>query len=349
MKTTCFTLTRTVLVAGFALGAGSIASAQFNSPAYVQTAPAPAPVAVQVATPEMQSFALNFLAGKPLQSKTGQDVGTITDFLIDPQTGAVHFAVVPSGAGSGGETFRLVPIGALDITNTNAWRVKIGETQWGRVGTLVDQRLQGRIALNDELRERLGREFEMTGTPSDNVAEFVRASLLRGQPVRTASAQLGTVDDVLIDVRHKTAAVVLAPVAAPGVAAQKFLVPFDQLQLGTGPQAVIMTTLAPTVFQQVQAQPAPAYAPTGYTGYGNAPFTQAAAPASGQPVSAAASAVQQALARDQAAAGVQVVPESRLVLRGTVENQQKKLEIERAAIQAAPGMPIENQITVRNW
>jgi hypothetical protein len=37
------------------------------------------------------------------------------------------------------------------------------------------------------------------------------------------------------------------------------------------------------------------------------------------------------------------------VLRGSVDNQQKKLDIERTAVQAAPGVPIDNQITVRRW
>lgn len=344
MNTDHFSSARIAFIAALSLGAASAATAQFSSPGFVQRAPTP--VAVQVATPEMQSFALNFVSGKPVRSKNGEELGAITDFLVDPQTGAVHFAIVPSGAGTTGETYRLVPIGALDMTDSAGWRVKIGQGQWDRVGTLVEQRLQGRFALSEDLREQLGREFGMTGTPSDDVAEFVRASLLRGQQVRTANAQLGTIEDVLVDVNHKTAAVVISPMAANGVVAQKYVVPFQQLQIGTGAQPVITTTLAPTVFQQVQTQPVQSYTPTGYS---TVPFTQTASTPAQQPVTAAASAVQQALARDQAAAGVQVVPESRLVLRGTVDNQQQKMAVERAATQAAPGTPIENQITVRNW
>lgn len=341
MKTKQLRSTRCALVAGFALSTATLAVAQYNAPQFTTTT---APATVQVATPEMQSFALNAIAGRPLRTINGEELGQVTDYLIDPQTGAIHFALVPSGGGAEGSTFRVVPIGALDTSSPERLTVKIGQSQWDRVGTMLDQRLQGRIVLNSEQRERLGREFSMNGTPSDNVAEFVRASQLRGQPVQSTNAQLATVDDVLIDLRHRTAAAVVTPASVSGAqVTQKFLLPFTQLEFGTGARPAITTMLAPTVFQQLPPQPPASYSPTGYT---SAPFTTVSQT---QPVSAAASAVQQAIARDRAAAGVQVVPESRLVLRGTVENQQKKIEIERAAIQAAPGVPIDNQLTVRNW
>ncbi|MDO8544340.1 MAG: BON domain-containing protein [Opitutaceae bacterium] len=64
----------------------------------------------------------------------------------------------------------------------------------------------------------------------------------------------------------------------------------------------------------------------------------------------AAIAVRQAIDRDQSIQGsVQVIPESRIVLQGSVPSEQKKNEIEQAARQAAPGVRIDSNLTVRQW
>jgi hypothetical protein len=43
------------------------------------------------------------------------------------------------------------------------------------------------------------------------------------------------------------------------------------------------------------------------------------------------------------------VAEPRIVLRGSVTSEQQKAEIQNTAQQAAPGVAIENQLTVRRW
>src|SRR5687767_14659821 len=75
-----------------------------------------APLGLQLATSESNAFWLGQQVGKPLRGSSGEELGTISDFLIEPQTGRVRFAVVPSGAGEGGETYRLVPMAALERT-----------------------------------------------------------------------------------------------------------------------------------------------------------------------------------------------------------------------------------------
>lgn len=351
MKSHSFLHSAATSLAVLALGAGSWGIARAQSPQYVQVTPTP--VAVQIATSEMGTFALSQVAGKPVRGNAGADFGQITDFLADPRTGTIHFAMVPSGGGPEGNTYRLVPLGAMDLSNNDAFIVRLGRGQWDRVDTLIESRLQGRITLDPDLRARLGEQYNLNGEPAEDVQEFVRVSQLRGRPVQSGNEQLGVVEDVLVDVRHRTAAVLLSPANAFGGTAQRYLVPFQQLQLDAAGTGAIVTTLTRAQFQQLQ----PNLSPTGYTGYNtNAGFT----PAAGRPftnpttvtqgqtsAAQAASAVQQALSGQ--AAGVQVIPESRIVLRGTVESQQQKMEIERTAVQAASGVPVENQLTVRRW
>jgi hypothetical protein len=141
---------------------------------------------------------------------------------------------------------------------------------------------------------------------------------------------------VVIDYNNQIATPVLA--TSVGGSQQRYIVPMTRLQVG-GTQGAIMTSLSPNEFRQAGWL---AMAPTGQDRRG---FGQG-----NRPAGSAVNAVQQALERDAALprGTVQVVPENRLVLRGTVENEQKKAEVERAAQQAAPGMQIENQLGVRN-
>ncbi len=289
---------------------------------------------VQVASPEAEAFTLQRMAGKPLRGSGQEELGSVSDFLIDPQTGHVRYAVVPSGAGASGETYRIIPIAALDPTSGHeGLRISLGKAQWNQVGTMTEQELKGSIALNDEQRQRLMQQFSITQPAQSGSNELVRASQLRSKTLQSGGQQLGSIQDVAIDVRHQVAAAV---VTSAGAAGQKFLVPFGQLQISNPEQGSINTTLTQMHFQQAQSG-----TPTGLTG---SPFTSANPPAT-----SAAMAVRRALDQDAslARAQVQVIPESRIALRGTTESEQIRSNIERIAKEVAPGMQVDNHITVK--
>lgn len=290
---------------------------------------------VQVASPEADAFSLQRLAGKPLRGSGQEELGSVSDFLIDPQTGHVRYAVVPSGAGSSGETYRIIPMVALDPTSgPDGLRISLAKAQWNQVGTMTEQELKGSIALNDDQRQRLMQQFALTSAAAPaNGHELVRASRLRGKTLQSGGQQIGSIQDVAVDVRHQVAAALVTPT---GPAGQKFLVPFAQLQISGPDQPTVNTTLTQMHFQQAQSG-----TPTGLTG---SPFTSANPPAT-----AAAMAVRRALDQDAslARASVQVIPESRIALRGTVESEQIRSNIERTAKEAAPGLQVDNHITVK--
>lgn len=296
-------------------------------------------MSLEVASPQAEAFAVGKLTGHPLNASNGEQMSTITDFLIEPQSGRVHFAVAGSGAGPKGETYRIIPMAALNSSpGGETFTVRLDRNQWDKVGTLIESRLQGKISIEEDHQQRLQHQFALAGQPAPAI-ELIRASQLRGREVRAGNEQIGRVEDVVIDLHNHRAAPMVTLSSGFAGGSQKFLLPFAQLQLGDQPEAAITTSLTRADFQRVQ----PGLSPTGQS---SAMFGQQQ-----NSIANAATAVQQALSRDQsfATSGVQVIPESRIVLRGTVESQQKKAELERAAQQAAPGVRIDSELTVRNW
>jgi sporulation protein YlmC with PRC-barrel domain len=302
-----------------------------------QAAPIGGGAKLHVVSSEAEAFRLQSFSGKPVRGSGQEALGSVSDFLIDPQTGELHFAVVPSGAGGAGETYRLVPVAALDPTSgPEGLRISVGKAQWDQVGTMTEERLQGNVSISDDQRQRLQQQFALSQPLGGSSSGLLRASQLRGKMLQSGAQQLGNIEDVAVDVRHRVAAVMVVPTGTPPVSGQKFLVPFGQLQISGADQATINTTLTQMHFQQAQSA-----TPTGYTG---SPFTSANPPAT-----AAAVAVRQALDQDQslAKANVQVIPENRIALRGTVESEQLRSNIERTAKEAAPGVQVDNHITVQ--
>lgn len=299
-----------------------------------QTANASGAGGLQVATANDATFSFGQVSGKPLRSANREELGTVTDFLIDPQSGQVRFAVVPSGGDPSNPGFRLVPLAALDAAaGGDGFTLRLDRGQWDQAGTITEREMQGKFTLNSEHQDRLNRQFALANqTAASGDLEVVRASQLRGQTVRANNDALGNISDVLIDSARQTAAIVLQPTGS----AQSFIVTFPRLQFGANGQAGLTTNLSRADFQSA------GLTPTGFASGQNPGDNMAA-------VNSAASAVQQTLARTAGGAGVQVVPESRIVLRGAVPNQQKKSELERAAAQAAPGVRIDSELTVRGW
>lgn len=293
----------------------------------------PRPLKLEVATARSEAAGLSKLAGKPIRGTHQEQLGTLSDFLVEPSSGKLRFAVVPSGGGASGETFRLVPISALKTdAGADALTTQLDQPRWDQVGTFTTEQLQGSIALNSDQQQRLSQQFGLGGSDPNGTNGLIKASVLKGREIRAGNDTIGRVEDVVIDLHNKIAAPLVSTAAGFAGSANRFLLPFDKLQMAGDASGTLTTSLNRWDFQQLQ----PGTSPTG------APPPRTAS---------AAAAVQQALAQNPAFAqsGVQVIPESRLVLRGSVENQQKKAEIERAAQQAAPGMRIDNEITVRNW
>jgi hypothetical protein len=323
MKTYSFKRTTLACLTACALGIGGAAALHAQGP-QLQIAPA---------QPETGSIAN--LLGQPLRGAQQEDFGTVADFLVNPQTGRIHFVMATTGAGPSGQTYRVVPMDAFSSTAPNQLTLGLGQAQWEQVGTLTESQLQGNISLDQEHLQRLSRQFSLGQQPdSESAASLVRVTQVKGKEVRSGNESLGRIEDIVVDVHHRAAVPVMAATGSLAASGQKYIVPFTELQFTEG-QGTITTALTRADFQNLQPTP---------TGYPSSQFGQ-------QPANSAVTAVQQALAQNPslAASGVQVVPETRIVLRGTVENNAKKAEIEQAARQAAAGVQVDSELTVRGW
>lgn len=247
MKTTALLRSLGVPVAAFTL---ALASADLAA-----QAPAPA-TAIQLATPEIETFGLARLAGRPVLASNQEQLSTIADFLINPQSGRVALALVPSGS----DTFRLVPLAALQAGADN-FVLRIDRAQWDKVGTITAAELKSRLNLNAEYQQRITQQFSLAQPlDSQGLDMLVRATSLRGQAVRSGNDQVGTIEDVAIDLPRQVSAAIVKADGSFGSNPQKFLLSFPQLQAGTDGTS-FTTTLARPAFQAAQSS----LTPTGFS------------------------------------------------------------------------------------
>lgn len=302
---------------------------------------------VQRINPRAESFGLQRMAGRPVRSRNGEQLSTVTDFLVDPQTGRVHFAILPSGAGPHGMTYRIVPISAFVGADEGALILGLDRAQWDRVGTIEEPLLKDRVTIDVDHQERLSRQLGLSRKEvydGRGPAELVRATSLRGESIRWGNGQRNRVDDVVVDVTRHEFAIVLSmegASAGAGRGDQRFVVGFQQLGKREGGGWVSKLTREDF---QVPEPVVSAGEERGRRYESNDPRYR------DQPadVSAEANAVKQAFDHSWARGRVEVIPErSRLVLRGMLDSEQERAEIEQLAMRAAPGIRIENQIALR--
>lgn len=288
---------------------------------------------VELVRPEIEPFRVSQLVNKPVRGAGNEQFSHITDFLVDPQSGRVHFVVVDAGS----NTSRLIPMSAIQPGSGPAGLiVALDRAQWDQVGTLTPEQLQRQVTVDASHQQRLQQQFRLSAG-EEPLSGLIRTSQLHGREVRAASDRLGTVEDVVIDFHNRIAAPLVKTAARSGAAEQRVLVHFPRLQVSPDAGSPIVASISRGDLSGLGSGQ---LTPTGPV---------AGANAQNQPAQTVAIAVQHALESNGVVprGSVQVYPETRVVLRGVVENEQKRADVERAAQQAAPGMRIENQLMVR--
>ncbi len=313
-----------------------------------------------------ENFGMNRLVGRPVRSSKGEQLSTITDFLVDPQSGRVEFAILPSGGGPKGMTYRIIPISAFTSAGDDALTLRLDRAQWDRVGTMEEWQLKNQVTIDVDQQERLSRQL---GLPLAEIydghgpAEFVRATALCGQTIRSGNGQVGRVDDVVVDVTRHEAAVVLKTDPAFAGDEQRYIVGFQQLGARDAGSGGWMSRLsrddfAPAAaprpdFDRAQEYNRPrdyaeAREPVDPRGEESQRGDRYVAPERPTETESAAMAVQQTIDRSWARGRVDVAVEGhRIILRGMLDSDQDRADIERAASDTARGVRIENQIAVQ--
>lgn len=325
--------------------------------------------AVQVASPDAKDRGLRRYAGLEVRTDGGERLGTLKDFVIDAASGKIAYAVVSSGGVLGaGDTLRAVPANAVQrSTAIDGFVIHIDPARWTDVPALSEDDFDsGRVSISTDQQRRLHELFEtepaaieLAATSSDSM-QLQRASEIRGKAIQSGQQNVGDIEEIVIDLDRGTAAALVAPTNEFTAADADYLVPIQRLNLASD-DGVATTTLSETDFEQAPssrqnlasaARQSPVrspidneqLSPTGRSNKEQAPELDVG-------LAESARTVRKALDQDAAlsSANVQVLPESgKLVLRGSVRDQDTKMSIERAARDAAVEATIENQITINS-
>lgn len=200
--------------------------------------------------------------GHHLRGNDGRDLGAVKDFLLDPHTGKVDFAVISSGGIVGmGDKLRLVPTAALKRTQKkDEFTVDVSEEQWKRLVALADDEFKsGEVTIPDAQRRQIAQAFEHRAAPAvDSVytasltTHLVRASDLSGRDVHSGSGKLGEMEAIVLDLEAGTAQALVDPNHDFTGTKAKLLVPFNQFTISGGKRPQVTTLLTRSDFQQLR-------------------------------------------------------------------------------------------------
>lgn len=199
--------------------------------------------------------------GKEVRSADGQKLGTISDFVVNPQTGQISFAVVSSGGFAGiGDKLRLVPVRSIQQAGAEQFGTELQSSDWATLPIVNERDLrQGRIALSADQRQQLNprwsQEFAtLSQDPQSTRRSVILASELRDKSVHSGGREIAEVEDIAIDLRQGVATVLLETDSDFTGSDQYFVVPMNSLQLGMARNDPIITTLTQDDFRRAGSQ-----------------------------------------------------------------------------------------------
>ncbi len=338
---------------------------------------------------ELHKRSANELTGMNVKSRSsGDSLGRVKDFVIDANSGQVVYAIIGSGGVLGiGETLHPVPVSALNYEATpgdERLTLDIDSARWAQAPRFKKDRLSS-LQSDDEGKatfEFYGQTWQPSGLSlsipgsarkSGEVASrqerhLVMSNNLIGKNIRSGDQKVGEIEDVLIQLQSRTAAVLLDPDKSFTGTNQKYIVPFNKFTLSG--VDTINATLSRDDFASAQATRGDSWAtqPASggiyiYPGVGAADRVAEDMSRAGDKMSETGERVAQqnqppveeirrVLQSDttiaqQGGKNVQVIAEgNKVVLLGTVQTKEAKDQIGDRVEKAAPGWNIDNQLRV---
>ncbi len=138
---------------------------------------------LQLAPDDIEDRSVQKIDGQKVRGAGGEDLGNVKDFLIEPKSGKVAFAVVASGGLLGmGETLRLVPFASLQrTTDEKGFTMSVTQDQWKEM-PVVDRGDydKGRFSVS-AADQRQVRQQQSTG----EVVSTPRGTEVRPAPIYT--------------------------------------------------------------------------------------------------------------------------------------------------------------------
>lgn len=338
--------------------------------------------AQQQASQSLRKRSANELTGMAVKNRNGDSLGKVKDFVIDARSGQVIYTVIGSGGVLGiGETLHAVPVAALNYEGAGGderLTLDIDSARWSQAPRFRKDRLSS-LQGDQEGRstyEYYGQTWREPGqgitmqTPSQRQegsaqkpaagqSQFVVASDIIGKNIRSGSQDVGSIEDVLVQLQSRSAAVLLDPDDSFTGTDQKFIVPFSRLSLSGSD--MLTTSLSREDFSSAQVAQSDSWAQqlqsaAGklfiWPGAGSQRVAQDMNKQQAQQGQPPVAQIREALQNDtsiaqQGGRNVQVLAQGdKVVLLGTVQTEQAKEQIKDRAEKAAPGWSIDNQIRV---
>jgi sporulation protein YlmC with PRC-barrel domain len=170
----------------------------------------------------IQNHQFTALKGMTVENGDGERLGTLTDFVLNPQSGRVEFGVIKSGGVGPFATRKIVPSFCLSLSSVKAGTIAldVNDTRWSQAPGFDAKHLQD---LNNPDRKKQIAEFyhfvgdiadkerysvkTLSSTGRQNPASGARlmlASDLMGSEVLSANRQpMGKICDVLMDTSQR--------------------------------------------------------------------------------------------------------------------------------------------------
>lgn len=313
------------------------------------------------------------LVGTDVYGVAQEKLGALHDLVADARSGKIVFVVVSSGGVLGvGDKKRVVPIEACTFEGDHM-AIEVDEARWKHAPLFSDEQL---LSLSRADRTREIREFfdqaSLDRSPTardprvqEAPPQFVLASELRGKDVRGGDRSIGEIDDLVVQMKSRTVAVLFDPHDGFVGNERHYLLPLGKLY-GFHTDA-LTTDLVREDFAGASTSRDDSWASSkGYVDSlyiwpmwpyhvpGGDPLVIFPGPADrnqngGDRGQAPVEAIRQAVQSEapDTKNDIRVVTEkNKVILRGTVPSEAVKERVEDRAEKAAAGWDIESQLRV---
>lgn len=200
--------------------------------------------------------------GMNVLSPSGEELGKVSDLIVDARSGQLVYAVVNAGGVLGvGGTSNAVPISALHYSTDRheSFTLDLSRIEFQRAPVFSADQLP---ALADESRAGyIFRHYHQNWQPlegasqSENTSDspLRRATTLIGDSLRSGEQVIGLVEDLVVNMEGRKTALLVDPDERWAKASDRFVVPFSYINPGRAETDTYSARLAADDFTSAPA------------------------------------------------------------------------------------------------
>ncbi|WP_158277653.1 PRC-barrel domain-containing protein [Opitutus sp. ER46] len=190
---------------------------------------------LRVASDDDRKWSADKLAGRKVRSRDGDEIGTLKDFLIEPVSGKVRFAVISTGGALGiGDTLHRVPFEQLKPASNpdDGYTLPLARADLDRLPKIDEEQFEEDKVVSADGAAR---------SPYDAV---VRATKLKDRNVQAGGNVIGNIEGVLVP-QHGSTAALLMKTENSDPTDPVFAVSLERVTIPTGTKAALVADLPP--------------------------------------------------------------------------------------------------------